>query len=384
MKVLHLANYRSSIGGAFIDCLSSLMDKDIGEVFVFPVKRSWQEELIRKGGKVFILPVRSLFDLPAFIRLVRLIKQEKVDIIHSHYSLPVYIHSALSKIFTPPIKVIWHWRNPMGVETALFTEHVSSIFRIGYKIKRLIGNTLYRAVDSLFVDAQIAVSNGVADIIRRRKMTHKDKLKVVLNGINIEKFNPQQAKATKRDFGFKDDEFLLCKIAHFREQKDHMTLLNAFKLVLDVYPNTRLLLVGEGPLEDTIREHAQSLHVSEHVSFLGARDDTQNILYISDLSVVSSNYEGFCFFAMESLAMSTPVVSTDACGLKEVITPNKDGYLLPVRDYHSIAEKIIFLIKNPEERLKMGRFGRKKALEDFNLDVWSNNIKNIYLNLLQK
>lgn len=363
--------------------LSSLMDRGIEEVFIFPVAKPWQDDLRRKGAKVFVFKLRSLFDLPSFVHILWIIRRERVDIVHTHYSRTANIFAAKAKILFPRLKVVWHWRMPMGVEATLLERDVRGPLLKFYLLKRSIGNILYRAIDSLFVDFHVAVSECVAYNVLARHITSRRKLAVVLNGLDTSIFDPGKTTMKRQALGLKDGDPVIVCAAHLRRQKDHRTLLKAFSIVVKKYPFAKLLLAGEGHLEAEIRAYAAELMLGDSVLFLGPRKDVPELLAISDMSVLASLYEGFCFFAIESLVMAKPMVATDVCGLSEAVADGRDGFLVPAKDPAALAQKICFLIDHPEVGVKMGQSGRNKVLGYHTLERWDRDIEDIYTKILR-
>lgn len=364
--------------------LSSLMDRGIKEVFIFPVARPWQDDLRRKGARVFVFKLRSLFDFLSFFKILGIIRHERIDIVHTHYSRTANIFAAKAKIFFPRLKVVWHWRMPMGVEAKLLEQDVRGPLLKFYLWKRSVGNIFYRAIDSLFVDFHVAVSECVGHNVLARHITNCKKLAVVLNGLDTSVFDPEKVGLQRQVLGLKDDDFVMVCAAHLRRQKDHRTLLKAFEIVVKKYPSAKLILAGEGHLEAEIKSYAAELMLGDSVFFLGPRKDVPELLAISDISALASLYEGFCFFAIESLVMGKPIVATDVCGLSEAVVAGRDGFLVPSKDPEALAEKICFLIEHPEIRSKMGQSGRSKVLDYFTLERWSRDMEGIYAALLRE
>lgn len=384
MKILHIADYYGTVPGTFVASLSSLMDRGIEEAFIFPVARPWQDDLRRKGAQVFVFKLRSLFDLPSYLKILGIIRRERIDIVHTHYSRTANIFAAKAKIFFPRLKVVWHWRMPMGVEATLLEKDIRGPLLRFYHFKRRVGNIFYRVIDSLFVDFHVAVSECVGKNVLLRNITNRRKLAVVLNGLDTSIFDPEKATLIRQALGLKDEDLVLVCAAHMRRQKDHRTLLKAFSIVEKKYPSAKLILAGEGALEGEARGYAAQLGLGRSVLFLGPRKDVRDILAISDIGVLASLYEGFCFFAIESLVMGKPIVATDVCGLSEAVAAGRDGFLVPPKDPAALAEKISFLIDHPEIRRKMGQSGRRKVLDHFTLERWSRDMEGIYAALLRE
>jgi len=168
-------------------------------------------------------------------------------------------------------------------------------------------------------------------------------------------------KITSRNNLHKDiKQKIILSIARFDPQKDHHTLIKAFKIVQKKNPDTKLWLVGQGPLMNNIRNLANKLKVINKIKFFGWVQNPTNILCIADIFVLSSNWEGFPLTILEAMSKGIPVIATDCqYGPSEMIQKNKYGILTPVGDYKSLAKKIIYLLNNPNKL----KYYSKKSVE---------------------
>lgn len=153
-------------------------------------------------------------------------------------------------------------------------------------------------------------------------------------------------------------------------QKDLPTLFRAAAIVLAALPNTRFLLIGDGPQRERLERMATELDVRRAVDFVGTVTNERVAGYLgnSDLVVVPSLYEGTCRVILESLASGRPVVSTDVSGARDWIRQGETGYIVPRRDYHGLAGWILHLLRSPALREKMGKRGRDFVLSNYRLE----------------
>lgn len=210
----------------------------------------------------------------------------------------------------------------------------------------------------------IALSNGVKkDLIENFKVKEK-KIKVIYNPIEVKQIQ-KLSNENINDFSKKNDEKLLISVGRLVDAKDFETLINAFSLV-NKKINVRLLIVGKGPKEEELKKLSEKLNISNKIDFIGFKSNPYKYMKLADLFILSSKWEGFGHVIAESMAVGTPVISTDCnSGPREIIGDNKYGILVPVGKPKELAEKIIEVINGEDLNLKKINEGKKRSM-DFN------------------
>jgi len=217
-------------------------------------------------------------------------------------------------------------------------------------------------------------------------LTHiSKKVSFVPNGISLERFTKDNLataalEQTRRLYGITENSFVVCSVANFRPEKDHVTLLKAAKEVLQHIKESVFILVGDGPTRTQIETLAQSLEILQHVIFTGLRTDVENIASISHAFVLSTHHEGFGYVLCEAMALEKPIIATRVGGCVDVVK-EETGFLVSPCDYREMAERIIWLHHNPERAVEMGKRGRKRVERNYDLDVWTVRIRELYLEL---
>lgn len=138
-------------------------------------------------------------------------------------------------------------------------------------------------------------------------------------------------------------------VGRLEEQKNHKLLIDAFALIAEQFPLDDLYIYGEGALRNELTEHALSKGLEDRIHLPGSTQHVAEVLANSRLFVLSSDYEGMPNALMEAMAVGLPVISTDCpCGgPRELITNEKDGVLIPVRDATRLAEKMKEILSDP-------------------------------------
>lgn len=156
-------------------------------------------------------------------------------------------------------------------------------------------------------------------------------------------------------------------VANFRAQKDHATLLRAFKKVLASKPDTRLRLLGEGPLREPLERMVTELRISHAVTFEGEVPVVWPYLAASSVFVLSSTYEPLGIAVLEAMAAGLPVVASNVGGIPELVDHEGTGLLVSPEDSDSFATAILHLLNNPKRAVQMGEAGRVAA-EEFRIE----------------
>ncbi|WP_078545740.1 glycosyltransferase family 4 protein [Litchfieldia alkalitelluris] len=175
-------------------------------------------------------------------------------------------------------------------------------------------------------------------------------------GVDIDKFKPineLEKSERKISYGFKPGDFLLFYAAEFNKNKNQQLLIKALGHLKESLPNVKLILCGEGALKEECEKLAQSLGIQHMVHFLGYRKDIDQLLPMCDVAVASSLREGLPVNIMESMACGLPVVATKNRGHNELITHQKNGFLVEPNDINSFANHIIDLYNKRDLLLSM-------------------------------
>jgi glycosyltransferase involved in cell wall biosynthesis len=149
------------------------------------------------------------------------------------------------------------------------------------------------------------------------------------------------------------------------EQKGHRFLLEAAPEVLDRHPDVQLVVVGEGPLRAELEALAGRLGVTEHVVFMGARDDVPELMASFDVYVQPSLFEGLCLSVIEAQTVGVPVVATPVGGMRETVVPGVTGLSCTPGDPGSLAAAIVALLDGPVEGAKLAAEAQRRALARF-------------------
>lgn len=214
---------------------------------------------------------------------------------------------------------------------------------------------------------------------------YQDKIEVIPNGVDVEKFQPIQAS----DNEDKSTIFFLSVLDEFHKYKGLEYLLEALKIVKNNVPDVKLIVGGKGVLLDHHQEMAASLGLKDNVEFAGFIPDEEIADYYSQASVfvlpsISSLQEGFGIVALEALACQTPVVTTDIVGVAQDLKQIKGGIVIPPRDTHKLADAITQILSDAEMQKEMGQRGRKLVQEKYTWKGVASSMEKVYKEILAK
>ncbi|WP_197490120.1 TIGR03088 family PEP-CTERM/XrtA system glycosyltransferase [Rheinheimera sp. SA_1] len=287
---------------------------------------------------VYCLGKKPGADLSVHLKLWRLLRDLRPAILHSYNLATLEYHP-----------VSWL----AGVRGHFHAEH-------GRDVSDPKGNNKkyqwLRRLISPFVQRYIAVSDDLNQWLLQQVRLPKSKVQLIYNGINTDNFNPTAAKSAGFNF---------IHVARLAPIKDQATLIAAFVLLRQqsTLP-CRLLLVGDGPLRQTLQQQAMDSGIGEHIEFLGERQDIAALMQQSQVFVMSSLSEGIPMTILEAMACSLPIVATAVGGIPELIQANH-GTLVAAKSPAALANAMQLYLEQPELAASQGQLCRLRVCEKF-------------------
>jgi glycosyltransferase involved in cell wall biosynthesis len=216
-------------------------------------------------------------------------------------------------------------------------------------------------------DIALAVSRSTADFVIRARQMPPDKVKVVYLGVPLDEFSRPRTAAeiadARAEIGVAPGDFVIGSVTRLHESKGNTFLVEAARIVLDKRPEARFIVVGEGPLQPELEAQARRLGVAERFAFAGFAKDVPRAVSAFDVSVFPSLWEGTPLTVFEALAMARPIVATDADGLRDVLTHDRDALIVPRRDPAALAAALIRTMDEPETRARLAQAARVTSLQ---------------------
>lgn len=203
-------------------------------------------------------------------------------------------------------------------------------------------------------DVVVGVGPASTDALLRGGL-RPEKARTIHNAVAPE---PARSRAdVRKEFDAAHAE-LLVSVGRYAREKNQALLLEAVAQLAPERPRLRLLLVGDGPTEDELREHVRRLGLDSIATVTGERSDAVDITAAADAFVLSSDHEGLPLALLEALSLGTPVVTTDAGGVRDAIVDGETGLVVPVGDASALARGVARLLDDAELRERVAEAGR--------------------------
>lgn len=313
------------------------------------------------GIEVVDLQMHSRLDWLVLWRLWRLLRQSSPDILHTHM-----FHANLVGRLSGTLA---------NVPYIISTEHTMG--QEG-RIRRLLNK-----ITSALCDRVIAVSQSVGTYAMEVIGIEASKVIVIANGIDVNRYtsrlSPREARGR---VGLPAGAAVIGTVGTLRKVKGTSILLRAFAGLHPRWPDTRLIIVGDGPERNNLQSLAQSLRIERSTIFTGERADVTDFLAAMTVFVLPSYWEGFGLAAVEAMAAGLPVVATRVGSLPEVILEGETGLLVPPSDPAVMAAAIEHLLANPDLGSQMGQAGRQRALVNYTRERMVTQTEELYKTLL--
>jgi glycosyltransferase involved in cell wall biosynthesis len=308
--------------------------------------------------------VNLLFILRKFYNLT------KPDIVHIQYLAPGLTSVIAAKLSR--IKMIF------------VTSHVAGSHIYGTKAKLMI--TVALLLSTKFICVSRGVENfwfGQLDSFDFLLQTSRKHL-TIYNGIDVNLIQSQLETVNKsnlrQSLGISESTILLGSVGRLAPQKGHSFLLHAFQIFLKKYPNSMLMIIGEGPNLENLKALAQELEVDQAIIWIGKLSQSEVFKYygIMDLFTMPSLYEGFGLAAAEAMAAGVPVVASNIEGLNEIVVHGKTGYLVKPTDHVALADAMFSVFSVEGTSKAMGHIGQEIVKTHFSIEKYQQSIMQLY------
>jgi glycosyltransferase involved in cell wall biosynthesis len=320
-------------------------------------------------GEIHEYPLTSFYDLN-FVkqlgRLRRYIKANRIDVVHTH--------CFYTNIFGMTGAFL------SGVRGRVTSKGETDGFRtpMQKRAERLSFRLAHRVIANCLVVQNQLIKEGVSP---KRIIQH-------YNGLELERLqvDPElRREDALASFGLPANptrRFVTIVANLHNPVKDHLMFLRAAARVRAAVPDAAFVIAGEGSLLEGLRELSSQLGIERDVFFIGRCENVANLLFASDVGVLSSKAEGFANAILEYMASGLPVVATDAGGVREAIVEGETGFVVPAGDDQKMAERIIEVLGESERARSMGQQGKAIVAKKFASEHHLRNTLELYDELL--
>ena len=316
--------------------------------------------LKERGVEVMVQRVRSRFHPVDIYRLVRLIKEREIELVHTHMyasSIPGIIAARLSGVpAVVQVDSLHEWHQPNRIRMCRY---------------------FFRRADRV-----LAVSGSIRQSLIENCLLPPQRVATLYNGIDLDYFScPAKAEETRQQWGIKPHEIVVGTVARLVPVKGLLDLLQAAAIARKACPDLCLVLVGGGDLRPELETEARRLEL--RAVFTGMQRDVRPFIGMFNVAALSSHSEGFGIFLLEAMAASLPVVATRVGGIPEIVIPEETGLLVSPQDPQALAQAMLTLVGDEGMRKQMGLAGRRRVEDVFSLEKTLDNTVNLYQEILE-
>lgn len=316
---------------------------------------------------VAVFPVKRLLSpgtLRQMLRFRKYCRQNEIEIIQTYFN-DAYIFAALAGRLAG-IKNIVAGRRNLG-PGFWNKKNLLRVFRLLRHITRLY----------------IANSEATKDSIVNYEQIEPDKVEVIYNGLDLSRFPPVtdfSRKAARKLLKVGDSDLLVGMVAHLRPEKNIEFFIDAAAVIAAKYPAARFVVIGEGPLEDSLRERIRVKNISEVFRLTGSVPDIAPYLPAFDIACLTSGGESFSNAIIEYQALGLPVIATAVGGNIEAV--GDSGKLFPAGDIKAFVKSLAELLESEPLRKELGNKGRALATERYGVEKMVRQHEELYSRII--
>lgn len=331
-----------------------------------------EEDFKNSGAELISLDWKGRFDLGMAIRLSKVLKNVQPDI--------VFITEAQNLVYFKLAKLFW-WKSVVQIGSfRALTFWLGPDKKKFHFIDNLFSKWLYNSSDIITTNSN-ALNNHYSNIVgvKKNKPIH-----TIYNGSDF-KFEITKSKIEIRnELNISLDEIVIIMVSRLDPWKDFDTLFKAAIDVLKENSNVTFILVGDGKLKDDLTFKIEEANLNEKILLLGEKKDVFNYLSASDISILSTNGEGFSNSILESMAFSKPVIATRVGGNVELICESEEfGLLVQPKSGEMLYDAIIKLLSDKTKCLEIGLAGKNRIYELCNINNYINSYENLFISSVQ-
>ena len=316
-----------------------------------------------------------LYDPIVLLKLIKLLKKNRYDIVHTHTTKAGVLGRIASYITGVPI--IIH-----GLHGSTFQAFNSELLNwLLFFFERLT---------SRFTDAYISVSKVLSEKYIEKGIGKKENYYTVYSGMRLDKFYDVREKIDcrkkQKELGINSRHFVIGNVARLETRKGHKFLLDAFKKIIEDRKgyHLKLLIIGEGQDRESLVSYVKKLDLEDKVIFTGYRKDIEELMALMDIFVLTSSREGLPRVLVQAAAVGIPSVAFNVDGVPEIIKDTYNGFLVRPKDLDGLVNGILKYINNRNLIKLHGEKGKEFVKGKWSVEDMVNKIDEIYQILIQE
>jgi glycosyltransferase involved in cell wall biosynthesis len=335
--------------------------------------------ICRHGSLVDAYRREALETIPVELRdrvkaarfLVRLIKERKFDVVHTH--------------------------NRDGDIAGLIAGRTASVSAVvstvhAYINRDKFGNRkmnvplwFYNKILKFLPHRIIVLSQGLKKHILEELKVNPEKISCIMNSVDLTKLKfSKESEEIKKELNISANTKIIGCVGKMIFLKGYQYLVDSAKEILQQFPDVKFILVGDGNQRKVLEQKVKEYGIQKNFIFLGEREDTIKILKAFDIFVHPSLSEGLPRVVMEAQGLKIPVIATSIGGTPEVVKDGKTGILIPPKNSTALSKAMISLLKDDKKREQMGEIGRETIEEKFSHIRMINETESLFLQLLNR
>lgn len=354
--VAHLV-YKFDIGGlesVIVEMINSMPEDSICHAIIGLTYCSdeFANRIAKNNVKFYSLGKKEGNDIWAYIKLFKILHAIRPRIVHT-YSIGALEYQICSFL--------------VGVKGRIHAEHGRSFLDLHGTNRK---HNMLRKLINPFITKWVPVSDDLRVWLHKQIGISEKKIELIYNGIDTKKFQPGEYYPRYPQGFLDNDQIIFGHVGRLDPVKNQKSLLVGFKELNELCSNQkkiRLVIVGDGPLKDELKNVARELDIEKKVWFTGARNDIAELLRSFHVFVLPSLAEGIPMTIIEAMATGLPVIATRVGGNSEVVIHDTTGITIPPGDINGLVDAMRKYVDNPEMRKIHGQEGRKRVLEHFSV-----------------
>lgn len=362
-----------------MNCFSQNPDYDIGLLILN--ENPVLDVFINLLNKNIHIERINLDNYGFFSRIYKLSKLlKKYDLVHSCLELS-NLYVSLASLVTQHAKFIgtFHGVDGFYIEDDKLKKELT---KYGYKQKLL--HTIIQNFALRFYSGYIAVSEATKKFLIEKRKLKSNKIKVIYHGINLnyDKENIYNREDLRKKFNIDEKDFVIGYFGRLSYAKGLENLFESFLKINTKHNNVKLLIIGEGELENYLRKYTIEKNINNKCIFINFQSNIQKYYTLIDLYILPSLSEGINLGLLEAMYNKSLVLSSDAGGSSEIVTDKYNGFLFPKENFLEMEEKILYIIDNYKSLQTLSENAHTTITDKFDMAQNISKIQNFFVKFL--
>jgi len=380
IKILHLHTLPVISGSGINTFLTMKLSNNIFESSMACRPKGKLEDLVKQNNfkffpiKNFSGPISIKNDILSLIEIIKLLKKEKFDIIHTHNSKAGFLGRLAGFIF-----------NKLNKNNRIKIVHTVHGFAFHNKepfFKRNLFLILEK-IAAYWLDWEIFISQPLIDWAKSQNLIKKKYTKVY-SGIDTNNFQKSnKVDIIKKQLGINKNDFVIGEVAKLWDGKGHFTIIDTVNSLKDKISNLKVLFIGEGYLEHKLKEKIKELNLENFFIFTDFVENVNDYTSVLDIAMLISDFEGMGRVILEAMLCDVPVIATNVGGIVDLVKDNETGLLVEPNNPNMLKEKILLIFNDFKLKYKLISNAKKILNEKFTAKKMVEDINKIYLKVLE-